>query len=455
MLVIVSDLHLTDGTSGETIRSNAFRVFRERLRNLAYDASWRADGKYRPVPEMDVVLLGDVFDVIRSSAWLKDDTRPWSAQDAGFANRVKQITEGIVAKNADSLAVLQSLGDGQTISVPPATRDGKVAEVSRDPAASERQRVAVRIHYVAGNHDWFYHLSGAAYDGVREAVIRSAALANPKTPFPHDGGESPFLAQLFRDHGVVARHGDIFDSFNFETDRNRSSLGDAIVVELLNRFPWAVAQEIDGLPVPCQAGLLEIDNVRPLMVVPVWLEGLLRRTCTRAQAAKIKNIWDHLVDAFLDVPFVAGHRTVGHLFGDVAKLEWALKFSKGVSLGNLSNLVTWLREKLKVHDADFYPNAFQEAAFKDRSAKFIVYGHTHTPEIVPLDSICTPEGIFNQMYFNSGTWRAVHDLARWRTADQEFMGYHVMTYLAFFKGDERGGRAFETWSGTLATHFPM
>jgi hypothetical protein len=52
MLVIASDLHLTDGTSsGETIRSSAFRIFRERLRDLAYDASWRADGKYKPIEE--------------------------------------------------------------------------------------------------------------------------------------------------------------------------------------------------------------------------------------------------------------------------------------------------------------------------------------------------------------------------------------------------------------------
>jgi len=36
MLVIISDLHLTDGTSGETIRAGAFRAFRESLRELAW-----------------------------------------------------------------------------------------------------------------------------------------------------------------------------------------------------------------------------------------------------------------------------------------------------------------------------------------------------------------------------------------------------------------------------------
>jgi hypothetical protein len=34
--------------------------------------------------------------------------------------------------------------------------------------------------------------------------------------------------------------------------------------------------------------------------------------------------------------------------------------------------------------------------------------------------------------------------------EQEFIGYHVMTYLAFYKEEERRGRPFEAWSGALA-----
>jgi hypothetical protein len=55
VLVIISDLHLTDSTSGETIRAGAFRAFRESLRELAYDASWRSEQKYVPVEGIDLV----------------------------------------------------------------------------------------------------------------------------------------------------------------------------------------------------------------------------------------------------------------------------------------------------------------------------------------------------------------------------------------------------------------
>src|SRR6266849_1591142 len=83
MLVIISDLHLTDGTSGETIRSGAFKAFRERFRDLAYDASWRSDAKYVPIERMDLVLLGDILDVIRSTRWCQasSDVRPWGNQN--------------------------------------------------------------------------------------------------------------------------------------------------------------------------------------------------------------------------------------------------------------------------------------------------------------------------------------------------------------------------------------
>ena len=32
----------------------------------------------------------------------------------------------------------------------------------------------------------------------------------------------------------------------------------------------------------------------------------------------------------------------------------------------------------------------------------------------------------------------------------EFVPYQSMTYLAFYKDDERGGKSFEAWSGTFA-----
>ncbi len=461
MLVIISDLHLTDGSSGQTIRTGAFKAFRERLRDLAYDASWRADDRYEPIEELHLVLLGDILDIIRSSKWCgaPPNIRPWGDVNSdGFQKMVADISRGILANevNQESLAVLKSLNDGKTITVPKATEDGRgPALVSRDPAARDRVPVTVNIYYLVGNHDWFYHLPASpVLNDMRNAVIDAIGLKNPRgTPFPHDPAEWPELLQIYQAHRVFARHGDIYDAFNFEGNRNASSLGDAIVVELLNRFPAVVAEKMgDQLSKACLAGLREIDNVRPLLIIPVWIDGLLRTTCTSEQCDQVKHIWDQMVDAFLKVPFVQQHRSIFHPLNSVGELELALKFSKGVSLANLSKLVSWARARFGGSQEDvFYPHAFSEQAFQDGSGDFVVYGHTHHYEVVPLRAIPTGGAPQDQIYINSGTWRAVHELALFEPNKQEFVGYHVMTYLTFFRGDERKKRQFETWSGSLDT----
>ena len=43
----------------------------------------------------------------------------------------------------------------------------------------------------------------------------------------------------------------------------------------------------------------------------------------------------------------------------------------------------------------------------------------------------------------------MHTLAQREPRDEEFVPHYVMTYLAFFKAGERGGRHFESWSGAL------
>jgi hypothetical protein len=94
---------------------------------------------------------------------------------------------------------------------------------------------------------------------------------------------------------VFARHGDIFDPSNYEHSRDASSLGDAIVVELLDKFGVVVRDRLGArLPAACDAGLKEIDNVRPLSIIPIWIDGLLVNTCTPLLAEEVKRIWNEL-----------------------------------------------------------------------------------------------------------------------------------------------------------------
>jgi len=446
MLVIVSDLHLTDGSSGMTVSPGAFHIFAERLREMAVAASWRADGAYRPVDRIDLVLLGDVLDVIRSTQWnLQQSIRPWGdAAMPAYSELVGKITDQILSRNDDALAVLRGLTGEGALKIPPALRNGR-------PAADASQPVAVRSFYMVGNHDWFFHLPGPAYDQIRQKIVRQMGLAHrSEEPFPHDIAENEELLQSMRRHKTTARHGDLFDPFNFEGDRDASSLGDVIVIELLNRFAVEVESQLaDELPVSTLLGLRELDNVRPLLLMPVWIDGLLERTCSFPSMRKrVKTVWDRLVDEFLAIDFVRQRDTWSP--GDLVDgLQRALKFSKRLPFGWASSILGWLNGIRGSTAGSYHSLALMEQDFRNRRSRHIVYGHTHNAASVPLDASYAEGYVLNQMYFNAGTWRRVHRQTQLAPGEHEFIADDVMTYLVFFQGDERKGRPYETWSGTL------
>lgn len=452
MLVIISDLHLTDGSSGTTISSRAFKIFRERLREMSYEASWRADGIYRPIEKIDVVLLGDVLDVIRSVRWLDENVRPWD--DTGspdFLSMVQRISQDILSKNKPSFEILKGLSSNDNslkITLPPDDGTGNAAKVGHEPESEGRIPVKVNIHYMVGNHDWFYHLQGNTYNEIRKTVIDAIGLSNdPTVPFAHDPAESSVIMATMNDHDVYARHGDIYDPFNFEGNRNASSLGDAIVIELLNRFPEEVRKQLGNqLPVECLKGLNEIDNVRPLLLIPVWVDALLGKTCydQLELAGKVKEIWNNLADDFLKLDFVRKRDKWWNPLDVVDKLELGLKITSKVSFDKIADVIEWFAKKRSGEGETYHSHSLEEQAFIDKKA-FIVYGHTHHMEVVPLDVFKGKD----QIYINSGTWRAVYEMVKVESKMPQFVDFKVMTYLAFFKGDERGGRKFESWSGSL------
>lgn len=478
MLVIVSDLHLTDGTSGTTIDEDAFKIFQERLTDLAWGASTQTgkDGKeyYKPIKEVELLLLGDILDVIRSDRWSKDDhVHPWTdPSDPTFVNKVGEITRAILAKNDKALGIFQSLANPGL-------------DVPSDRARNEKPvKVKVKIYYLAGNHDWFFHLEGPGFDAIRHDVIKAMGLAYKEDKvFPRDTKElDEVFGNVCGKYHVFARHGDIYDENNYEpSGRDQASLGDAVAVELLNKFPHEVEdlsrrvaakdapQELVEQLQTIATGLKEIDNVRPVDLVPKFVDSLVERTPGPEEGRKlVRETWDEVAKAFLRDRFVTQRSSLLRLINPFAKrrskLSLALRLSTGFSfrflgkyvpsmknwLLSLGNLPGGRKRLLRWGLSDDYSEyAHTEKAFNESEISYIVYGHTHRHEIVPLRTAVGADKSDESIYLNAGTWRAVYDLARYSSNGDEFFGYHVMTYLAFFKEGEHKGKAFETWSGSL------
>jgi UDP-2,3-diacylglucosamine pyrophosphatase LpxH len=444
MLIIVSDLHLTDGTLAVTTSASAFALFVRKIKDLIFEASYRSDGSYHPLREVDLILLGDIFDVTRSFHWCLPGSgartvKPWdNPAEPAFLETLRKVTEGIIDNNAETGRLMRGL------------REGSLLQVPVSPRTSRMLPVRVHTHYMVGNHDWFYHLSLPGYEEVRQRLTDAFGLANdPDDPFPHDPEESSALKLTLAAHGVLARHGDIFDSLNFEGVRTGSSIGDVIIVELLNRFPLETELQLGrDLPSACIQGLKEIDSVRPWLLAPTWVEHLLGRACVASGLQEeVKRIWDRLVDDFLQLAYVQA-RDTRHPFDMVDRLELLLKFSRGLSIRNSSRLMAAMRSRFTALRPSCR-DALGESVYRSGSARFIVYGHSHIEEMTPLPP--SKLGSKSAVYFNSGTWRRVHQSSHSLSRKGDFTGYDALTFLLFFQGSERRGRPYERWSGCLGT----
>lgn len=452
MLVIISDLHLTDGTCGETVPTDAFYTFIHQLRLMAYNASWRSDGRYRPLQRLDLLLLGDVLDLIHSTLWLEEadgtpvDVRPWHDLHAPeVVARVKHITLRVLEHNAEGVNILRRLVQEGLLTLPPADRFGRP---SRD-ARARRVPVEVRIYYMVGNHDWLLHLPGTDYDPIRTLVIQALGLSNPPSVFAHGPGEDPALDALLASYHLLARHGDQFDPFNYHapTGRDGPSLGDVFAIELTNRFPLEVRRQMGStLPVGFYNSMRRLVNVRPPLAAPLWiLEQARRHTRSRPLEEQVKAIWNAMGERFLTLD-VLQRFSHGRLVDVAGMLRSAILFSRVMPFSTIAGLLTWMHRYL----GDGVPSLAAMARREARQGyRFVVYGHTHHHEVLPLDVQRRGGKDIQPVYANAGTWHAFYNLSQYNLQKRKFVPNTEMTFLALYRDDERGGRRLEAWNGTL------
>jgi UDP-2,3-diacylglucosamine pyrophosphatase LpxH len=418
MLVFLSDVHLTDGSSGETIKPTAFGIFADNLVKLAETVS--------SLEELRVVLLGDIFDVIRSSQWLATTIRPWDPASPDQQKVVENILRTILLNNRQSLASFDKLRQ------------------------FARQRgVPFEITYVIGNHDWLIN----RYPSCREQVANALGVAIVSTAM---------LPTEFFDpsYKVFARHGDILDKFNYMGNRDASSIGDAIVIELLNKYPQAVEAELNALVTKgdvtrdekdtITSMLKELDNIRPVLDAPSWVLMVSKKTGNPAARRAIEEAWESCVDDFFRVPFIA--KQDKFMWPDtIDLLQVALHLSSHTSKKILEKIAEF-KEKLWPSKCEgCYPqNAFAEQKVRSGEVSYVIYGHTHDEQIVPMDQIPLPGGLTqDKIYFNTGTWRKTWNKALFDPVNREFIGWHVLTYVAIFRPSENGTYNYEVWNGAL------
>lgn len=440
MLVFISDLHFADGKAGEhNINPRAFKYFFMDLLNLVQD-------KKNAIKEVKVVLLGDIFDLLRTTYWLEDDIpendKPWGQNESAIEKHANKVFQAIVGHklNKDSLLEIKEGMEKLKTSCP---------SLEREP----------RLFYLPGNHDRLCNRYASLRKEVCTALGIPKSLQNPDEPFYHDFPDMRY--------GVYARHGHEFDLYNYEgssafspEDYQKTPLGDPITTELIARLPfelakrlgpvtWLSSEEKDTV----KRNFQEIDNVRPFAAVVEWLLYQVRLQGERD--ARLKDLIEDTVDAvikkFNSLNFVQAwydrHDKWLNPFDRADKVQAVLYLLENFKIFPNDQLLSLgIRAVEFFQEDDLREAAPEEAVLVDPAFRYIVYGHTHEPLVVPLRIRKDSE----QLYLNTGTWRTRHVKAE---RDASFISWHNMTYVIFYRHEERPGREadFETWTGTLKT----
>jgi UDP-2,3-diacylglucosamine pyrophosphatase LpxH len=467
MLALISDLHFCDGTA--TAGNVAPEVFALALREIHEIAARVARVRDRPT-HVDLVLLGDIFDLLRTERWFEDASgaavplaeRPWGSADAvrtggitpAVAARARGILAEALARNEDALAILR----GERFPPPPG--------------------VEVRRIYVPGNHDRLY-----LHDEGLRAGILGGLGAEPGDAL---GSEGIFRHRLeMPAYGVVARHGHEWDVWNFpsfdpdavaadytDADYLPAPIGDAVTTEMAARLPYELRLRLSdergfspALVDRIHRHLKRIEDVRPLFASFHWafyaisqLGAELDREQARRLHAALTDTLQTLAQSFRELDFYHAwldrHHRPFHL--DAALLLrvilWALSSQTCLPLEWIARQV----ERILVSRSPrtvTRKGALREDLSRvgDREMRFVVYGHTHGPEQVPLHGGAEVQDV----YLNTGTYRP----GVFRADDGEgFVGWQRLAYACIASPDEavaeetpfgpqHRGPAFVAWAG--------
>lgn len=447
MLVLISDLHLSDESVAHDVKAEAFGLFESNVTDTA---------RRRGAKDIHVVLLGDIIDLVRTDYWHRTvayDARPWNGQ-----------LDPDTAMNSDSAAV-----ERQFAAVLDATL---VMPASRQLAVTLRALSGLglpfKVTYVIGNHDRVLH----NFPSLRARVEREWS-----------GLTVTFAAELADDrYELLARHGHVWDvnthGWEFRNEVLRPNdrverldprayrtmaIGEAVTAELLSGLIHNVAKRRPPNS-PAFDDLLDrlkdLNNLRPVLDVFPWLDWFggeaLRRFHPILHAALGESLdgllnsslakrWDSLQRDFLvsgdlvDRLELVRKRVLGRDFATFQR-----NVSAVTSLASLLDGLT--REK-----EDLLEGAEKEFERLNRSGRdrtqFIVYGHTHRPRNEYFSG--TPDGRV-RMYINTGTFLPLIRRAR----DGKSFGASLqMTTVFVYAEDEDTerklqGPSLDIWNGT-------
>jgi len=426
MLVIISDLHFTDGTTsnqanGRDISNVNPRAFKRFLTDVAGIVKGRGN-----ISKVTFVYNGDIFDPLRSAQWFTNSTRaqqPWLKpyDQAATLSKVSEIMTNIINHegNAEALELLSGTHPNFDMIWP--------------------AKVDVERIYIPGNHDRMVNLD----QSLRKQIYKSL-LNKPGSSKAFDN----FI--LDRNHRTLIMHGHEADAFNCEFDDNGNPIysaqpiGDAMTTMLFS----AISHESQNLPISkaAKTRFRDIEHVRPHLIGISYLQDIIKDFPKSRKA--IANMVEKIVNDFQELDYFEQwskeHDKWNFGLDEADKLQDALRVIKLLGTHVPSGLLEKVAGFFK---ATTYTD-FAERQLKTilgQKADFLVLGHTHEPIHAPL--FVDKNSGAEKHYLNTGTFR----LNLGRTHNKEdFLRFQLLCYVIVYGADEftHGSKSvYELWSG--------
>jgi len=260
--------------------------------------------------KIEMVLLGDIFDLIRTQKYCEFEGLPHP--------EVKlRVMEHITEQHVPFFETLKYFTG----------------------------RRGNSLRYVIGNHDFGFYLDPRLQGMVRE---KFGLILTPERRYRDES------LGIWAEHGH--QHDIINNTFNEDETPIKYSLGDKIVVEIVDQFFDEVRKKQGELGID-PAVINDLDNVRPQSAIVNWLDYI-------DEQGKLKQLYYETITSF-----------IVNNAGQVATLAW--DFIRG----------------------EYQPDLLKKAReiAKKGAAKYIIFGHTHEP----LD-----KGLAKgARHLNTGTWR--------------------------------------------------
>lgn len=378
MITLVSDLHLSDDPARSTI--NVPRLL-EHL-TLVINGARR-----KGVRRLTLVLLGDIFEILRSEVWVNREIRPWEDCTPAHVSAVADIIKRIAAANDTFFAGLAGLLR---------EHDG-----------------FLRLAYIPGNHD--RPLATAMGAEGRVLLLDKLPALNAedgKTPArPSDALPDRLVDE---EHELIAQHGHEFDRAN-RYEEGAVAVGDAVVIEFVQRLPMRVRQglQLDEADRESLDFLDEMDNVRPhsLKALTDWIDANLAGK-DKIRPRVLAEIEKSLGETLAELLSLKERVTFASFEGVERRVSIMLRALKGLQARAGSRALARLlpEDSAAPPYPDFALDTLQVSRSLGGNFRYFVCGHTHDPMVVPLD-LGPRRDDRVRYYLNTGTWRRVHRIA--------------------------------------------